>query len=135
VTYWNVGNVLQSGNSLVQLDAALAGTNQGRLNLGGGYLHVEGGPTRTGIRTFGPLALQPAALGGSGGVNVTGGITASGLLTANGGEKGTALLFAALPAASANTDVEYIVSDRTNRPKVKSDGTNWRNLYDGTILT
>jgi len=62
-------------------------------------------------------------------------ITASGLLTANGGEKGTALLFAALPAASANTDVEYIVSDRTNRPKVKSDGTNWRNLYDGSILT
>lgn len=66
---------------------------------------------------------------------IAGAITASGLLTANGGEKGTALLFAALPAASANTDVEYIVSDRTNRPKVKSDGTNWRNLYDGTILT
>ena len=56
-------------------------------------------------------------------------------LLANGGERGTPLLFAALPAASASTDYEYIVSDRTNRPKVKSDGTNWRNFFDGTILT
>jgi hypothetical protein len=68
------------------------------------------------------------------GLTVSGTITANGRITANGGEKGTALLFAALPSASANTDVEYIVSDRTNRPKVKSDGTNWRNLYDGTVL-
>jgi hypothetical protein len=71
-TYWTVGSVLQSGNALVQLDAVMAGTNQGRLNLGGGYLYVEGGPTRTGIRSFGPLSLEPAALGGSGGVNVAG---------------------------------------------------------------
>lgn len=80
VTYWQIGSTLQSGNSLVQLAAtnATAGANQGRVNLGGGYLYLEGGPTTTGIKTFGTLTLSPAALGGSGGLIVTQTVATSG---------------------------------------------------------
>lgn len=44
-------------------------------------------------------------------------------------------IFSALPSASANTDGLVVCTDRTNRPLAKSDGTNWRNVFDGTILT
>jgi len=78
-TYWQIGSTLQSGNSYVQLTAAgTAGTAQGRLNLGAGYLYVEGGPTTTGIKTYGTLTLAPAALGGSGGLIVTQTVATSG---------------------------------------------------------
>ena len=82
-TYWQLGSVLQSGNSYVQLTAAgAAGTAQGRLNLGAGYLYVEGGPTTTGIKSYGSLTLVPAALGGSGGLIVTQTVATSGSPTA-----------------------------------------------------
>ncbi len=57
-SYWQIGAYLQSANQQVQLDATMAGTGQGRLNLGGGYLHVEGGPSSTGLRSFGNLTLS-----------------------------------------------------------------------------
>jgi hypothetical protein len=117
------------GGQVAIVGGAGASASSGVAN--GGNVCVDGG-AGFGTGSNGQLLIGSVR---STNVSVTGSITVSGLLTANGGEKGTALLFAALPAASANTDVEYIVSDRTNRPKVKSDGTNWLNLYDGTILT
>lgn len=58
-----------------------------------------------------------------------------GVHNASGGRKTKVVTFAALPSASANTDCELCVSDRTNRPIVKSDGTNWINLYTGAVQT
>ncbi len=131
-TYWAVGSVLQSGNAQIQLDAVMAGSGQGRVNLGGGYLYLEGGPTTTGIRTFGALSLQPAALGGSGGVNVTGAITASGLICSGTYTVGT------LPSAAANAYKFATVSDSSvtsfggtvagggsSKVMVYSNGSNW----------
>jgi hypothetical protein len=56
-------------------------------------------------------------------------ITASGAITTSIG------LFSALPAASASTDQIRTLSDRTDRPLVKSNGTNWINLFSGAIQT
>jgi len=69
-TYWNAGGIFESGNSNIQLDArgGIVGSGQGRVNLGAGYLHLEGGPTTTGIRTFGSLVFAPAALGSTGAI-------------------------------------------------------------------
>jgi hypothetical protein len=69
-TYWNAGGTFESGNANIQLDArgGVVGSGQGRLNLGGGYLYLEGGPTTTGIRTFGSFIIAPAALGSTGAI-------------------------------------------------------------------
>jgi hypothetical protein len=69
-TYWNAGGMFESGNSNIQLEArgGFVGSGQGRVNLGAGYLYLEGGPTTTGIRTFGSLVFAPAALGSTGAI-------------------------------------------------------------------
>ena len=79
-SYWNLGNVFESGDSYVQLRTAdaFAGANHGAINLGAGYIHIIGGPTNRTIKTYNGLKLEIAALGGSGILEVTGGITASG---------------------------------------------------------
>lgn len=73
-TYWNLGNLIESGDSYVQLRAgdAFAGANHGAINLGAGYIHIIGGPTNRTIKTYNGLKLEIAALGGSGILEVTG---------------------------------------------------------------
>lgn len=85
--------------------------------------------------TTGNLLVGTATDDGTTRLQVSGAAKVSGLFTANGGEKGTVLLFAALPAASLYTDIRYTISDRTNRPIVKSDGTNWINQTTGLVQT
>lgn len=60
-TYWTIGSMLTSGDQNVQLD----GPNK-RVNLGGGYLYVEGGSSFSGLKTYTEVFLSPGALGGGG---------------------------------------------------------------------
>lgn len=60
-TYWNLGSTLSSGDSNVQLD----GPNK-RVNLGGGYLYMEGGVSYSGLKSYTNLSLSPGSLGGGG---------------------------------------------------------------------